>query len=55
MTRVSLWAAGVAGLLLVGPASPADLKSGIKVGESIRAFNPQHVTGPDAGKSACLV
>jgi hypothetical protein len=55
MTRVSLWAAGVAGLLVVGQATPADIKSGIEVGQSIRAFNPQHVTGPDAGKSACLV
>ena len=55
MARVSFWAAGIAGLLVAGPASSADIKSGIEVGQSIRAFNPQHVTGPDAGKSACLV
>lgn len=55
MARVSYWAAGVAGLLVVSQATAADIKSGIEVGESIRAFNPQHVTGPDAGKSSCLV
>ncbi|HKB04203.1 MAG TPA: hypothetical protein VKD90_18410 [Gemmataceae bacterium] len=54
MFRVSVTAAVVAGVLLVGPA-PADVKSGIPVGESVKAFNPQHVTGPNAGKSSCLV
>lgn len=55
MSRVLFLAAAAAGVLLAsGPAS-ADVKSGIAVGESVRAFNPQHVTGPDAGKSSCLV
>ncbi|HKA05914.1 MAG TPA: hypothetical protein VKD71_01570 [Gemmataceae bacterium] len=54
MIRVSLVAAVAGALLLAGPA-PADVKSGIEVGESVKAFNPQHVTGPDAGKSSCLV
>ena len=54
MSRVSLLAAA-AGVLLVAGRVPADVKSGIEVGESIKAFNPQHVTGPDAGKSSCLV
>jgi hypothetical protein len=54
MFRVCLAAAAVAGGLFAGPAV-ADVKSGIPVGESVKAFNPQHVTGPDAGKSACLV
>ena len=54
MTRVPLLAAAAGFLLLGGPAT-ADVKSGIEIGESIKAFNPQHVTGPDAGKSSCLV
>ena len=53
MTRVALLAA--AGTLLLCSSAPAEIKSGIAVGESIKAFNPQHVTGPDAGKSSCLV
>jgi hypothetical protein len=48
-------AAAAVGALLVSSTTGADVKSGIPVGESIRSFNPQHVTGPDAGKSACLV
>ena len=53
MVRVSsLMAAGV---LLIGSACFAEVKSGIPVGESIKSFNPQNVTGPNAGKSACLV
>lgn len=55
MTRVSLMAAAAVGVLLVGSTTGADVKSGIPVGESVKAFNPQHVTGPDAGKSSCLV
>jgi hypothetical protein len=55
MARVSLPALAAAGVLLFcGPAA-ADVKSGIEVGQAIKAFNPQHVTGPDAGKSSCLV
>jgi len=54
MSRVATLAAAAGVILLVGP-SPADVKSGIEVGESVKAFNPQHVTGPDAGKSSCLV
>ena len=53
MARVWLAAAGV--LLFSGLAAAGDLKSGIPVGQSVKAFNPQHVTGPDAGKSSCLV
>jgi hypothetical protein len=45
----------VAVVLLFGSLANAQAQSGIAVGDSVRAFNPQHVTGPDAGKSACLV
>jgi len=55
MARVSLPALAAAGGLLWGSLAPADVKSGIEVGQSVKAFNPQHVTGPDAGKSSCLV
>jgi hypothetical protein len=56
MARVSLPALAAAGVLLWGGLAAADdLKSGIPIGESVKAFNPQHVTGPDAGKSSCLV
>jgi len=55
MARVSLPALAAAGVLLWGSLAPADVKSGIEVGQSVKAFNPQHVTGPDAGKSSCLV
>ena len=51
MVRLSLLTAG----LLVLNTANADVNSGLAVGDSVRAFNPQHVTGPDAGKSACLV
>ena len=55
MIRVPLLASLTAGVLLVSSAAAADIKSGIPVGESIKAFSPQHVTGPNAGKSSCLV
>ena len=55
MTRVSMLTAAAVVALLVSSTTAADVKSGIPVGESVKAFNPQHVTGPDAGKSACLV
>jgi hypothetical protein len=55
MARVSLPALAAAGVLLIGSPAGADVKSGIEVGQTIKAFNPQHVTGPDAGKSSCLV
>jgi ethanolamine utilization microcompartment shell protein EutL len=55
MPRVSLPALAAAGVLLLGGPAVADVKSGIDVGQSVKAFNPQHVTGPDAGKSSCLV
>jgi hypothetical protein len=54
MSRIAT-AAAIAGVLLLVGRSPAEVKSGIEVGESVKAFNPQHVTGPDAGKSSCLV
>jgi hypothetical protein len=54
MARVALPAIAAA-VLLWGSFAAADVKSGIEVGKSIKAFNPQHVTGPDAGKSSCLV
>lgn len=40
---------------VAGDSRGADLKSGIAVGELVKAFSPRHVTGPDAGKSSCLV
>ena len=42
-------------LLVFAGLAFGDVKSGIAVGESVKAFNPQNVTGPDAGKAACLV
>jgi hypothetical protein len=55
MARVSLPALAAAGVLLLSGPAAADVKSGIPVGQSVKAFNPQHVTGPDAGKASCLV
>jgi hypothetical protein len=55
MTRHSILAIATVSSLLVTSLAIADIKSGIPVGGSIKAFNPQHVTGPDAGKTACLV
>ena len=54
--RRSAWTAlAVVGLLAAGSLLHAEVKSGPAVGQSVRAFNPQHVTGSDAGKSSCLV
>lgn len=33
----------------------AEVKSGPEVGKGVGVFNPQHVTGSDAGKASCLV
>ena len=55
MLRFSLLTSMTAGLLLLGNAHAADIKSGLQVGESVKSFSPLHVTGPDAGKTSCLV
>lgn len=55
MFRVSQFATAIAGIAFVASLYAADLKSGPQVGKSVTPFNPTHVTGPDAGKSSCLV
>jgi hypothetical protein len=50
MFRASLLLFAVTGCAFAG-----EIQSGIPVGESVKAFSPQHVTGPDAGKASCLV
>lgn len=44
-----------AGLVWAGGVLAAELKSGLQVGDIVKSFSPQHVTGDSAGKSACLV
>lgn len=53
MFRATASIAAVA--LLAGGTLADDLKSGPAVGQSVGAFLPLNVTGPDAGKAACLV
>src|SRR5262245_31412794 len=51
MRRYLLPALAVSGLIL-GTAIAAD-SDGLKVGDSVAAFNVKDVTGPNAGKSLC--
>jgi hypothetical protein len=55
MKRPAAFGAAVAGLLCLGTALAADLKSGLQPGQSPAPFNPLNVTGRFAGKSQCLV
>jgi hypothetical protein len=56
MNRLSVLAAGVAGLLLATAAGAAELKSGPQPGESIPGpFHPLNVTGSKAGQKHCLI
>jgi hypothetical protein len=55
MIRSFLFLCGVLILGNAAAALAAELKSGIQVGESVKSFSPLHVTGPDAGKTSCLV
>ncbi len=55
MVRASQFAIAIAGVALAATLYAADLKSGPDVGKGVTPFNPTHVTGPDAGKSSCLV
>jgi hypothetical protein len=56
MNRLSLLAAGVAGLLLATAAGAADLKSGLQPGEKLPGpFHPLNITGAKAGQKYCLV
>jgi hypothetical protein len=41
--------------LLAVPGYGAELKSGPQPGQSVAAFHPLNVTGPDAGQKACQV
>ena len=41
--------------LLAGSSLGAELKSGPQVGESVTAFNPLNINGPDAGEKRCQV
>src|SRR5436190_1683359 len=40
-------------LLVAGMVVAADVESGLKVGESVGAYNVKDITGPNAGKSLC--
>lgn len=40
-------------LLAVPVFALAPVESGLKVGESVTPFHPQHVSGPDAGTDTC--
>jgi hypothetical protein len=56
MSRLSLFAAALAGAVLAGGAAAADLKSGPQPGDKIPGpFHPLNVTGSAAGKKQCLV
>lgn len=55
MRAARIAAVMAAGLLIATGTLTAEVKSGVEVGKSVKAFNPQHVTGPDAGNSSCLV
>lgn len=39
--------------IIVAPASAAELKSGLQVGDAAGAFNVKDCTGPSKGKSLC--
>lgn len=54
MIRVCIYSSAAV-LMLLGSIAMADVKSGPEVGKGVGAFNPTHVTGPDAGKSSCPV
>ena len=41
--------------LMATPGFGAELKSGPQPGQSVAAFHPLNVTGPDAGQKACQV
>src|SRR5262249_50704846 len=45
----------LAGSALAAVHAPGTLKSGPEVGGSVFAFEPHHVTGPDAGTNTCPV
>ena len=55
MKRSAAYGAAVAGLMCLGTALAADLKSGLQPGQAPTPFNPLSVTGRFAGKSQCLV
>lgn len=44
-----------AGVLLVGAALAAEMKSGLQPGDKLSPFHPMNVTGASAGKKNCLV
>ena len=54
-TRFAVSVFAVVALTVSVVAAGEALQSGPQVGKSPGAFNPFHVTGPDAGKKACLV
>lgn len=53
MRRVSMLAIGL-GVLLV-QSGISETKSGLGVGDTVKAFAPKHLTGDDAGKTSCIV
>lgn len=53
MTLAKYFGAALAVAAMAGFANP--LESGVKVGESVSAFEPFHVTGPDKGTNTCPV
>ncbi|HZT79067.1 MAG TPA: hypothetical protein VFA26_02500 [Gemmataceae bacterium] len=54
-TSITMGAALAVALLAGGALRAEGVKSGPQVGQSCGAFEPKHVTGPDAGKAKCLV
>ncbi len=53
LTKLSLGA--LVALPLLALAAGGALKSGLQTGEMVSAFEPSHVTGPDAGTKTCPV
>jgi len=53
-SRMKKFLASFAAVLLVaGMVVAAEVESGLKVGESVGAYNVKDITGPNAGKSLC--
>lgn len=47
--------ANIVGLLVVGLGLISGANSGPKIGEFVNAFEPHHISGPDAGTDTCPV
>jgi hypothetical protein len=54
-SRITLGSSLAMALLVGSVLASDDLKSGPQLGKRPTAFNPLHVTGPDAGTKNCPV